>query len=121
MPQSSKVTSKMPQRLDHLRVSHIIEANEMVDWIMKLPPYNSCINPSGNAKKKLVSISDASHGGMNQIHSRTGGLCGLLINNSGCHECRFHPISWTSDEQKRVTYSSFGPEIPAVDDTDDRG
>lgn len=36
-------------------------------------------------------------------------------------EALFYPLSWSSHKQRRVSYSSFGAEILAAADADDRG
>lgn len=121
VPQASMVTSKMQQRLGDLRVKHLIDGNASVKEILKLRPYISYRRVTGCPDVRLVSLSDAAHGGADSIYGQTGGLCGIAIKSSGSHGTIYHPLGWTSHKQKRVSYSAFGAEILAAADADDRG
>lgn len=70
---------------------------------------------------RLIALTDAAHGGSDAIYGQTGGLCGILMNMTGCDGRIFHAISWTSHKQKRVSYAVFGAEMLAAADADDRG
>lgn len=69
---------------------------------------------------KLVTISDISHGAGNELYGQTGIQCGLLAEDMGGHEHTFHPLSYRSHKQRLVSYSSFGVDILAAEDADDR-
>lgn len=120
-PQASFITSRMQQELGDLRVGHIIEGNNRTKEMVNLRPYIRYIRPSGMSDMRIVSLSDAAHGGSSSIYGQTGGICGILIEACGVTDRIFHPISWTSHKQKRVSYSAFGAEILAAADADDRG
>lgn len=121
VPQAAMITSRMQQHLGDLRVKHIIEGNSNMTDITQLRPYIRYIRPTNPQKVKIVSLSDAAHGGADSIYGQTGGLCGLLIEEDGKKDRIYQPVSWTSHKQKRVSYSAFGVEILAAADADDRG
>lgn len=121
IPQASMATSKMQQRLGNLRVKDLVEGNLVTKEMLRLRPYIRYIRPVNVTNMRLISISDASHGGADCVYGQTGGLCGLVIESEGSSEVIYHPIGWTSHKQKRVSYSAFGAEILAAADADDRG
>lgn len=121
VPQAAMTTSKMQQHLGDLRVKHITEGNVGMKDMIDLRPYIRYRRPVGMYNMKIVSVSDASHGGGDSVYGQTGSLCGLLIEASGDHRKLYHAIGWTSHKQKRVSYSAFGAEILAAADADDRG
>lgn len=112
---------KMQQKLGCLKVKDISEANRMTLEILRLKPIIRFPNPRSVCDVKLISLSDASHGGGNEIYGRTGIICGMLAEDMGGEEHVFHVLTWSSHKQRRVSYSSFGSEILAAADADDRG
>lgn len=121
LPQAAFVTSRMQQRLGDLRVKYLIDANAMLRELIQLPPIIKFVAPRNIQYATLVSLSDASNGGSEFDYGQSGIVCGLRIHSSAHLYPIFHPLSWTSQKQKRVTYSSFGAEILACADAEDRG
>ena len=52
-------------------------------------------------------------------YGQSGMVTGLRITRTSGLDC-FHPIDWCSNKQRRVSYSSYGAEILACADADDR-
>ena len=50
-----------------------------------------------------------------------GILVGILYNIQGTSEKKYHIVDWVSRKQRRVRHSSYGAEVLACADTDDRG
>lgn len=121
MPQASMTTSKMQQKLGNLRVKDLSEGNRSMREILTLRPYIRYKRVTERTDIRIISLSDAAHGGGDSIYGQTGGICGLTFKETGNDKAIYHPIAWTSHKQKRVTYSAFGAEILAAADADDRG
>lgn len=121
LPQAALVASKMQQRLGDLRVSHLLEANRMMDELKPLHHSITFKAPKRPAEVTICTFSDASHGGLDEIYGQTGCITGVRINQRGGLPTIFHCIDWTSHKQKQVSYSSFGAEIIAAAHGDDRG
>lgn len=121
LPQACLVASKMQQKLGMLKVGHLMEANTMLGDLKKHRPSLYFRSPSNISDISISTFSDASHGAADEIYGQTGGLCGLVIQDDTSSRRMFHPISWTSHKQRRVSYSSFGAEILAAANADDRG
>lgn len=120
LPQACMVASKMQQKLRLLKVIHLLDANSMTAELKKLRPRISFRAPAEISNVMIHTFSDASHGAADEIYDQTGGLNGLLIQQTNGLDI-FHPVSWTSHKQRRVSYSSFGAEILAASNGDDRG
>lgn len=122
MPQASLATSLMQQRINGLRVAHILEANSMLKDILMLKPELRfpCV-PRDFSSAILISFSDAAHGGKEFDYGQTGGVTGLRLSGPGKSDETFYGISWTSGKQRRISHSSFGAEIIAAADVDERG
>lgn len=121
LSQASFVTLRMQQEIGRLQVSHIIEANAMVAEVLQLKPEIRFIRPLKVSGVSLLSLSDASHGSWSNNYGQTGILSELKIETSFNEDPVFHPLYWVSNKQRRVTYSSFGAEIFACADAEDRG
>lgn len=115
------MTSRMKQELGNLQVKHIILGNNRMKEMQNLMPYIGYIRPGGLSDMRIISLSDAAHGGSESIYGKSGGICGILFESCGVKDKIFHPIYWTSHNQKRVSYSAFGADILATADGDDRG
>lgn len=82
-PQSSMVTSKIKQQFGDLSTNKIVCGNASVRYIINRIPYiryfiTTCVNIS-----RIVSLSDATHGGGASIYGQTGVICGLLFEGTG--------------------------------------
>lgn len=67
---------------------------------------------------KLVTFSDTSHGRIREEYGPIGIITGF--GRETFKYIFFHPISWTSQKQRKISYSSFCSEILAAADEDDR-
>lgn len=122
MPQASLATSLMQQRINNLRVVHVVEANSMLKDILLLKPVLHFPSIEGIVSSAIVvSFSDAAHGGKEFDYGQTGGVTGLRVSQSGSNDELYYGISWTSGKQRRISHSSFGAEIIAAADVDERG
>lgn len=121
LPQACLIASKMQQKLGLLRVGHLMEANSMLSDLTKHRPALLFRAPNAIRDVSISTFLDGSHGAADKIYGQTGGICGLVIHDTDVKFRLFHPISWTSYKQRRVSYSSFGAEILAAANADDRG
>lgn len=121
VPQKSMITSKMQQNLGDLRVKHLLAGNRSMEKILTLRPYIRYISITGPADIRIMSLSDAAHGGSDSIYGQPVGIGGLPIEAKGTDEVIYHPITWTSHKQKLVSYSAFSADILPAADADDRG
>ena len=121
LPPASFVTSKMLQKSGKLTVTAIIDANAMVKEIYRLSPTLQfrCPNESEENDPFLCTFSDAAYNiSSSHTYGQTGIFSGLALPQS--NGTLFHPLDWFSNKQRRVSYSSFGAEILACADADDR-
>lgn len=121
LPPAAYVVSAMQQKVGRLTVSHLVEANDMLREVLQLDPSIRYRKPDGIIAAKLVSFSDASHGGKDRDYGQTGGIIGIKIEDQSGSRKIYHVINWTSHKQRRTSHSSFGAEIIAAADVDDRG
>lgn len=80
--------------------------------------------PKSALSVKLLAFSDASYNIIkSNSYGHSGFLSGLVFENDSA-ECEeesvYHVYDWYSSKQKRVVYSSFGAEILASADADNR-
>lgn len=124
MPQAAYIASLMKKRVTRLRISDLIDSNSRLKYLrdMKL-----CIlfhSPQRGMKSGVTiwSFSDASFNiSASQNHIQKGTVAGLLFYaNRGKNGHIFHPIDWHSPKQRRVSHSSYGAEILACTEADDR-
>ena len=122
LPQASFVTSMLQQIIGKVRVSHLIDANEMLAELLKMTPSIKYIAaPQGQIENVIVAtFSDAA---FNQStgggYGQTGLLSGLRIVMKD-RTNYFHLFDWCSNKQRRASYSPYGAEILACADADDR-
>lgn len=69
----------------------------------------------------ISTFSDPSNGTADEICGQRGGIFRLLLHGGQQAELLFHLISCTINNQRSVLYSSFGAEILAASNADDRG
>lgn len=119
LPQACLVASKMQQRIGSLHVSDMLDANQMVKELLSLQPSLLFLSSVEDFHATLITLSDASHAGLHEVYGQTGLISGIKVQ---CFKGNyFHPITWTSHKQKKVSYSSYGSEILAAADADDIG
>lgn len=120
-PYACYVASRMMQQINQLTLRHIHEANEMLAEIKQRGTSIHYPVPQGVRSVRLASFSDASHGPIDEVYGQTGFVSGILIEQEDVHEALYHAVAWSSHKQSRVSYSSYGAEILAAADADDRG
>ena len=123
LPQASYVGSLMQQRVPDLLVEHIIQANRTLKTLKHTQPIIRFKRPPGEIiAAEVVTFSDASFGiTPNKTYGQTGIISGIRYRTDLGDATSFHLIDWNSSKQRRVTYSSYGSEILACADADDRG
>lgn len=70
IPQADMITSRIQQFLGDLRVKHLCEGNTNMNEILSLRSYIRYIRPVVLTVMRIVSLSDASHGGAKQCTVR---------------------------------------------------
>lgn len=122
IPQASFVASNMQQKLGCLKVCHLHEANNMLREILSLTPSILFRSPLGHVIIAQVhTFSDAAFNICKAQHyGQTGMIVGIFF-ETATQKQLFHLIDWTSHKQRRVSHSSYGAEILACADSDDRG
>ena len=112
----------MQQKLDNVRVRNLCSANGMLAELLKLP----CTVLFKAPNKPLVdafiaSFTDAAFNtSASKTYGQNGFVTGIAFRQEGSEENSFHVCDWNSSKQKRVCNSSFGAEILAAADADDR-
>jgi len=122
LPQASYVASFIQQKLGALKVYHLKEANTMTNELLKLEPVILFRKPNGWIQQAyFASFSDASFKiNSTQTYGQSGIVDGLVMKiANGDHI--YHILDWQSIKQRRVSYSSYGAEILACMEGDDKG
>lgn len=103
MPQASLDKSIIQQRINFIRVGHLLEANYMLKEIIMLKPELSFPYVDRDiASTLLVSFYDAAHDGKELEYGTTGRVTGLRVMRSDestgivYGEKIFYVISWNS-------------------------
>lgn len=122
MPQASCVASFMQQNINRICVRDIIDANARLKELRQLPCRIKYIAPKRHPIINICTFSDASYNiSESQSYGQTGIVTGLSFGGNWGSDLIFHPVDWTSSKQRRVSHSSYGAEILACSDADDRG
>lgn len=120
LPQASFVASVFLQRQSNLTVYDLTIGNRMIAELKKMNAVVCFKSPPRSASSvKLLAFSDASFniiGG--NSYGQSGYVSGLVFGSDA--DKVFHVYDWYSSKQKRVVYSSFGAEILACADADNR-
>lgn len=122
LPQATVIGSVMQQSIPRLTVHDLVEANaalkEMKD-LRAVIVYPSV--SSGVTEKSITTFSDAAFNiSSHQAYGQTGVLTGLRMRLRDGSDV-YHLIDWVSCKQRRVSHSSYGAEILACTEADDRG
>lgn len=91
----------------------------MIRELKKLAPSISFYKPGQIVTVEIHSLSNASHTSGYESYGQTGIITGLKITDT--RPSLYHPLIWSSHKQKKILYSSFGADILAAADADDRG
>ena len=120
LPIASFVASVFLQRQSNLLVYDLDVANKMLGEVMKMDASVLFRAPTIiGATVKLLGFSDASFNVLGGTpYGQSGFVAGLLFASADSNI--FHPLDWCSSKQRRVVYSSFGAEILACADADNR-
>ena len=123
LPQAAYVGSYMQQCVPYLKVEHITEANGMLKELKDLKAEILFRHLGGKIMGATIeSFSDAAFNiSRAKQYGQTGLLVGILYDIQGTSEKTYHIVDWASRKQRRVCHSSYGAEILACADTDDRG
>lgn len=120
LPEASFVASVFLQRQANLLVHDLDVGNKLIGELKKLKPIVKFVAPPTDADSvTLLGFSDASFniiGGT--CYGQSGFVCGLLFRKGNL--LIFHVYDWYSNKQRRIVYSSFGAEILACADADNR-
>lgn len=122
LPQAAFTGSFMQQKAPKLRVHDLTEGNKMLKELKDLNPTITFRKlRTGITKIDVWTFSDAS---FNIVSGRDYGQTGIVtgIRAEGKDgEHAFHLVDWASTKQRRISHSSYGAEILACSDADDRG
>lgn len=121
LPPAAYASSTMQQKISMLKVGHLLEANEIVRDIKKLQP-TLLFRRTGNVTKAMITtFSDASFNiTSRKSYGQTGLVLGVRTTMDDGYEM-FHMLDWVSTKQRRISHSSYGAEILACAEGDDRG
>lgn len=122
LPQAAFSGSYMQQKAPTLRVGDLIEGNKMLKELKDLDPTIRFRKLSTDIRTMDVwTFSDASFNIVSgRDYGQTGIVTGIKVTTTK-GEHAFHIIDWASTKQRRITHSSYGAEILACSDADDRG
>lgn len=123
LPPAAYIGSWMQQRVPSLTVEDILQANGMLKEMRELKADIIYRTPVGVIKKVVVtSFSDAAFNiSKSTQYGQTGLVTGIRLVGEDNIGDIYHMIDWASVKQKRVCYSSYGAEILACTEADDRG
>ena len=109
----------MQQRLSLVKIGYLLGANHMVREIKKLEPVILFQKTEGVSQTILTSFSDASF----NINSQKGqaGLTPDIRTKMKDGIDQFYVIKGASTKRKRISHSSYGAEILACAEANDRG
>jgi hypothetical protein len=106
----SFVASWTKQHLD-LRIRHIVESARLLKELQSSGYLRFETSPSDLAQMKLLTFVDASH-----LSTAAYGQTGIVSFNAPTNtEYLVLPLHWASKRQRRVSSSSYGVEILAVE------
>lgn len=122
LPQASFVASSMQQTAPRLKLHNLTEANKMLKELKDLQPIIRFNKINATIKEiDIWTFSDASFNiTSGRDYGQTGIITGIHAKGDGDNEI-YHAIDWASSKQRRVSHSSYGAEILACADADDRG
>ena len=121
LPQASFATSTLQQMISQLSVDSLIKANAMVKELLALKPWVTFRRTKNIREVFVCTFTDASFNQNSaKDYGQSGVTTGLRIVTDQALDI-VHAIDWTSHKQRRVSYSSYGAEILACADRDDRG
>lgn len=121
LPPAAYASSTMQQKLAFLKVGHLVEANDIVRDIKKLTPHIIFPRSTSVVRAMISTFSDASFNiSSRKSYGQTGLVLGIRTQLEDGSEL-FHVLDWVSVKQRRICHSSYGAEILACAEGDDRG
>lgn len=121
LPQAAVVASYMQQKVPTLTVHDLVEANKTLKELKDLRPVIRYLPHKKDANITVCTYSDAAFNiSPRQSYGQTGVISGIRIETPG-DDPIYHMIDWASSKQRRVSHSSYGAEILACTEADDRG
>lgn len=123
VPHASYIGSWMQQKVPRLNIDDVIQANGMLKEMKEMKASITFKTPSDDVEKVVVtSFSDAAFNvTKSSQYGQTGIICGIRYVSRTSEQDVYHLIDWASLKQRRVCYSSYGAEILACTEADDRG
>jgi hypothetical protein len=120
LPMATFVSSVFSQRQPRLTVFELDLGNRMIKSLHSLDPVVRCPAVEGEIlSPRLLAFSDASFNTMGgELYRQGGYISGLLVRMHARNA--FYLLDQYSSRLKRVVYSSFGAEILACAEADDR-
>lgn len=122
LPHAAFTGSYMQQRAPTLRVQDLTEANKMLKELKDLTPIVRFRKLDSSIRAMDVwTFSDASFNIVSgRDYGQTGIVTGIMVESIDGQQA-FHLVDWASTKQRRISHSSYGAEILACSDADDRG
>lgn len=103
-----------------LRVDHLRQAHAVLKYIQQLNPIVTYIYPDVSPSTSeciLQTFADASKA--NHTYGQNGLISGLLLPTGGGAKSIFHPLTWHSSKQTRISFSYIGAEIMSAGEASD--
>lgn len=111
----------MQQQILNLREQHLREMKYILKELKDLRSEIKYIKPPKSAIIHVHTFSDASFNiSITQSYGQTGFISGIQFSN-GEDDTIYYLVDWSSNKQRRISHSSYGAEILACTDGDDRG
>lgn len=110
----------MKQLLGQLRFTHLIAANYINYELERLSPIIMYRRPADVSYICFCTLSDALYGSADEIYGQIGIITGLKMCCKYSSDIIYDTIGWTTHEQRRVSYSSFGSEMLSATNSNDR-
>ena len=122
VPAACFIASDMQQKLASPRVRHLCSANGMLAELKKLAPRILYKAPSKPIVESfLAGFSDAAFNiSSAKSYGQSGYVSGVAYRQRDGTRLDLHVTDWNSGKQRRVCNSSYGAEILAAADADDR-
>ena len=123
LPQAAYVASYMQQCVPRLKIEQIVQTNGMLNELKDLKANVKFRAPEHELSDAVdTTFSDAAFNiSRTKQYGQTGFVLGILYKVKGKKDQLYHIVDWASSKQRRVCHSSYGAEILACADADDRG
>lgn len=120
IPPATYASSTLQQRITKRMASHLMEANSLIRSTKKWEPKSSFKRSLNFTALYGITFSYASFNfSPSNSYGRTRIFSGLPVLRSNPPDI-YHILDWSSTKQKRICHSSYGSEIRACPEVDDR-